>query len=100
MRPGTSTDDAEDHAWMADARCRRLSTATFFPSTSSGVEAARDICAGCPVRVECLNYALDHRADHGVWGGESERERQRIMRRRRDRETRVRLLNRLRVSGP
>ena len=37
-----------------------------------------------PVRSECLEYALLNRIEHGVWGGASERERRRILRRRRD----------------
>jgi WhiB family redox-sensing transcriptional regulator len=35
------------------------------------------------VQPECLEYALTYRIDHGVWGGASERERRRILRRRR-----------------
>ncbi len=35
-------------------------------------------------KVECLEYALLNRIEHGVWGGASERERRRILRRRRD----------------
>ena len=41
------------------------------------------VCTTCEVRVECLEYALEHRIDHGVWGGASERERRRIMKARR-----------------
>jgi WhiB family redox-sensing transcriptional regulator len=48
-----------------------------------GVEVARRICADCPVRQSCLEYALANRIDHGVWGGCSERERRRILKRRR-----------------
>ena len=47
------------------------------------VEQARKVCADCPVKEPCLEYALTHRIDHGVWGGASERERRRILRRRR-----------------
>lgn len=47
-----------------------------------GVDAARQICAECPVKADCLEYVLESRIDHGVWGG-SERERRRILRRRR-----------------
>jgi WhiB family redox-sensing transcriptional regulator len=35
------------------------------------------------VKAACLEYALVHRIDHGVWGGTSERERRRILKRRR-----------------
>jgi WhiB family redox-sensing transcriptional regulator len=72
-----------DTHWMADGKCRNLSPEVFFPSDGVGVELARQICADCPVREPCLEYALYHRIDHGVWGGASERERQRIARRRR-----------------
>jgi WhiB family redox-sensing transcriptional regulator len=70
-------------AWMAKGNCRLYPPATFFPSDGVGVEKARKICAGCPVAEACLEYALDHRIDHGVWGGCSERERRRILKRRR-----------------
>jgi WhiB family redox-sensing transcriptional regulator len=72
-----------DTHWMADGKCRDFSSEVFFPSDGAGVEVARRICADCPVREPCLEYALYHRIDHGVWGGTSERERQRIARRRR-----------------
>ena len=54
----------------------------FFPSDGVGVEIARRICADCPSKSPCLEYALSHRIDHGVWGGTSERERRRIIRSR------------------
>lgn len=73
--------DAE-HMWMLSARCRTHDPAEFFPSDGVGVEVAQRVCAQCPVRVECLEYALDYRIDHGVWGGASERGRRRILRRR------------------
>jgi WhiB family redox-sensing transcriptional regulator len=77
---GPPVDEA---TWMADARCRDMDPDFFFPSDGLGVEAAQRICANCPVKNECLEYALDHRIDHGVWGGASERSRRRILRERR-----------------
>jgi WhiB family redox-sensing transcriptional regulator len=69
--------------WMAEGKCREVPPSVFFPSDGVGVEAARRICAECPVKSPCLEYALVNRVDHGVWGGTSERERRRIARRRR-----------------
>ena len=69
--------------WTAQAKCRDMDPAVFFPSDGIGVQAAQRICVECPVKSECLEYALADRVDHGVWGGTSERERRRILRYRR-----------------
>jgi WhiB family redox-sensing transcriptional regulator len=69
--------------WMARGNCAYEAPSTFFPSDGVGVEAARRVCHGCPVQSVCLEFALTHRIDHGVWGGCSERERRRILKRRR-----------------
>jgi WhiB family redox-sensing transcriptional regulator len=60
-----------------------MDPAIFFPNDGVGVQVAQRICAECSVRAECLDYALDNRVDHGVWGGASERERRRLLRQRR-----------------
>lgn len=72
-----------DHDWMRYAACRDHSPARYFPSDGVGVELAKRTCLECCVRANCLEYALALRIDHGVWGGASERERRRILRRRR-----------------
>ena len=72
-----------DNEWMAEGNCREQAPALFFPSDGVGVEVARRVCATCPVKEPCLEYALRNGIDHGVWGGASERERRRIARRRR-----------------
>lgn len=69
-------------AWMADGKCRSYPPAVFFPSDGVGVDRARKICKDCPVAETCLEYALEQRIEHGVWGGCSERERRRILKRR------------------
>jgi WhiB family redox-sensing transcriptional regulator len=74
--------DAEQ-TWMLDGLCRGREPSFFFPSDGVGVEHARKVCATCPVQMECLEYALRYRIEHGVWGGASERERRRILRSRR-----------------
>jgi WhiB family redox-sensing transcriptional regulator len=78
-----------DTSWMKTGKCRELPPETFFPSDGVGVEIARRICADCPVKEPCLEYALFNRIEHGVWGGASERERRRIARRRRGATTPV-----------
>ncbi len=72
----------EGMEWMLDAKCRGAAAIEFFPSDGSGVERAMRVCATCSVQSECLEYALEHRIEHGVWGGASERERRRILKRR------------------
>ncbi len=70
-------------AWMSEGNCRNYPPAVFFPSDGVGVDRARKICTDCPVALQCLEYALEERIEHGVWGGCSERERRRILKRRR-----------------
>ncbi|MFN0093112.1 MAG: WhiB family transcriptional regulator [Acidimicrobiales bacterium] len=72
-----------DKDWMAKGHCADKPPALFFPSDGVGVEIARRICKSCPEQEPCLEYALRNRIDHGVWGGTSERERRRILKRRR-----------------
>jgi WhiB family redox-sensing transcriptional regulator len=55
----------------------------FYPLTDEEADAAKAVCGGCPVQDECLEHAIGHREHNGVWGGATERERQRIIRRRR-----------------
>lgn len=74
--------DAE-HAWMLTGLCRDRDPSFFFPSDGVGVDRARRVCAQCPAKEPCLEYALRYRIEHGVWGGASERERRRILRSRR-----------------
>ena len=68
---------------MLQGRCRGADPARFFPSDGFGVEAAQQVCAECPVRAECLDYALTNHFEFGIWGGASERERRRIQHRQR-----------------
>ena len=72
-----------DTEWMDRGNCREEPPSLFFPSDGVGVEVAKQVCATCPVKAPCLEYALRNRIDHGVWGGASERERRRILAQRR-----------------
>lgn len=68
---------------MARGNCNNYPPSVFFPSDGVGVEVAKEICTTCPVTEACLDYALENRVDHGVWGATSERQRRRILRARR-----------------
>jgi hypothetical protein len=69
------TNELHDALLQAMAR-------TMFPSEGKGVIEAQAICAHCKVKTECLDYALENRIDTGIWGGASERERRRILAKR------------------
>jgi WhiB family redox-sensing transcriptional regulator len=49
---------------------------SFYAELGESLEPARAVCAGCLVRDECLDPALDHQERYGLWGGKSWRERQ------------------------
>lgn len=67
--------------WKADGACvDHPNPELWFPTKGSPgqrMKEARRICAGCPVRQECLDYALRNHEHFGMWGGLTERERRR-----------------------
>ena len=78
--------------WRELAACRGIDLEVFFPERGESAEPARQVCAACPVRRPCLDYAIINRITHGIWGGLTERERRalrsgwvRAARRERDR---------------
>src|SRR3954469_7806745 len=71
-------------SWAARGRCARSDPDALFVAGSQAQRAAKQICFGCPVRFECLAQALDNRIEWGVWGGMTEYERRRLLRRHPD----------------
>jgi WhiB family transcriptional regulator, redox-sensing transcriptional regulator len=69
--------------WRQDAACKGADIDLFFAIDDEGIGHAKEICAVCPVRHECLEWALTNHQDDGIWGGFTEVERRRIRRRRR-----------------
>ena len=69
-------------AWRDDAACRDEDTAIWFPDTEDEIARAVRFCDSCPVREQCLEFALETRQVDGVWGGLTEPERRRARRRR------------------
>jgi WhiB family transcriptional regulator, redox-sensing transcriptional regulator len=70
---------------MDHGACQAVEPELFFPLSAAGpavaqVAAAKAVCRGCPVRAECLDYAMQTAQDHGIWGGTTEEERRQARR--------------------
>lgn len=73
--------DLDERPWAAYAACRTADPDLFFPSEDDVAPEAIRICRGCPVQEACLDWALEARIRYGVWGGATERDRRRMVRR-------------------
>lgn len=77
-------------SWRASAACHGVDAEHFFPPShferkpekDQREGAARALCGRCPVRQQCLDYALLVEEPHGIWGGLNELERRRLLRQR------------------
>ena len=76
-------------AWQDAAACRGKEILLFFgpdgerqPERDVRERKAKAVCASCPVRAECLAYAISRPEKYGVWGGLNEEERASERRRR------------------
>lgn len=72
--------------WRHKAACKDEDPELFFPVGTNGpaleqIANAKRVCARCPVKCECLNWAVGTGQDAGVWGGTSEGERRASKRR-------------------
>ena len=70
--------------WHNDARCAEpdIDPEISYPRRGQSGAPAKAICASCPVRDECLGFALNDpdALEWGVWGGTSPRERRELRR--------------------
>ena len=71
------THDWDADEWRDRAACRDTDPELFFPIGTTGlaidqIEAARTVCLQCPVRQECLEFALATNQEAGVWGATTE----------------------------
>lgn len=79
-----------ERLWQGKAACKGPQAAVFFPPSHLERKdereerelRAKSICASCPVQRPCLDYALEIREPHGIWGGLNELERRRLLRKR------------------
>jgi WhiB family transcriptional regulator, redox-sensing transcriptional regulator len=74
-----SSQESHMNDWRERAACRDAAQDVFFPTRRGTavveIEAAKQLCATCPVQPQCLEFALLTRQDFGVWGGTTEHER-------------------------
>jgi WhiB family redox-sensing transcriptional regulator len=69
-------------SWQRQANCMGVDPDLFFPERGASTREAKEVCRGCVVREDCLEFALANGEKFGIWGGLSERERRKIRRRR------------------
>src|SRR5262252_3392342 len=71
-----------DRSWQRQANCMGVDPDLFFPERGASTREAKEVCRGCVVREDCLEFALVNGEKFGIWGGMSERERRRLRRQR------------------
>jgi len=72
----------QDQGWQTQANCMGVDPDLFFPERGASTKEAKEVCRGCVVQNDCLEYALASGEKFGIWGGMSERERRRLRRAR------------------
>jgi WhiB family transcriptional regulator, redox-sensing transcriptional regulator len=73
-------------SWELHAACRDSAAGSFMPPIGRETsderrrreQAAKAVCARCPVVAECLEYALRVNEPIGIWGGLNEAERREL----------------------
>jgi WhiB family redox-sensing transcriptional regulator len=71
---GPLLDDGPDLRWQGAALCAQSDPEAWFPEKGGSTRGPKRTCRQCPVRAECLDFALGNREQHGIWGGLVERE--------------------------
>lgn len=64
-----------EQGWKLEAACLVEPKDLFYPDRGQSAQPAKIICSTCPVRVQCLRYAIEGREWWGIWGGTNEKER-------------------------
>lgn len=91
IRPVPTREGWElETGWQMEARCRGADANLFFtPNHLEKKEEreereamAKGLCAECPVRAQCFDFALATREPHGIWGGLNELERRALLTKR------------------
>ena len=74
--------EPEEIVWQNYANCLGVDPDLFFPERGASTREAKEVCRGCVVQDDCLEFALSNGEKFGIWGGKSERERRRVRRQR------------------
>ncbi|SLH31856.1 Putative transcriptional regulator, WhiB family [Mycobacteroides abscessus subsp. massiliense] len=74
---GCLTGLVADLSWQDEAACRGLPTEWWFPQQGSSHECqrAKAISRSCPVKAQCLQFAIEVHDQHGIYAGLSLRDR-------------------------
>jgi WhiB family transcriptional regulator, redox-sensing transcriptional regulator len=78
-RPQLPPVDDPNYNWDSDALCAQTDPEAFFPEKGGSSKDAKRLCLSCDVARQCLKLALDNNERFGVYGGLSERERRKII---------------------
>jgi WhiB family redox-sensing transcriptional regulator len=72
----------QDFEWMDEAACRNVDGVNFFPDVSYDTESklALKLCKECPVKEDCLEFAIVNEIDYGIWGGATPKQRKSLRR--------------------
>jgi WhiB family redox-sensing transcriptional regulator len=71
----------EERPWVVYSACKNADPSIFFAATRADERSALAICGTCTVSRECLDFAVETRERFGVWGGTSERDRRKMLKR-------------------
>lgn len=66
---------AKEENWRDDALCAQYDPSMFFPEKGIPASTAKKICEECPVRNQCLAFALKNSEAFGIWGGMTSNQR-------------------------
>lgn len=78
MNPFQVFDDIRRQDWRDAALCAQVDPDRWFPAKGETAADVKAICRQCPVRRDCLEYAVVNNEIWGVWGGLNSKERREL----------------------
>ena len=77
------SDDFKDMSYIKDSLCSKKEhgryVELFFSEIPEEKYEAKNLCFSCPVRKDCIKYALESKQIWGIWGGKDENEIRRTL---------------------